>query len=784
MIPSGKHRVYISNLPITATIVDVTNLYAKYGPIKRIKFFNQYFFQNSFTAQEEICIPYPIGVAVIEYTLSASAEQCLRDQTPKIISGNILQTLRNPNSISNQYKKSIFLFFKSPSQDVDSISKVFKSKNFPFQSIKILHPASYGKDPLPGMAIINIGDSNLRESAIVNLSSPGFQLCHPMFDIEALNFTDQDPDIPAIVSTPILNNIPNRIQFNRWFDFEIRHLNNSYYVNSLLASQYSSRIKEQVLQNTEKNLTNNYLEIPIDIPGPFDLIVDTLNGRQIRICPDNAVFLLLCSDYLGIQTLKSATLHLINDFTDPSLAFYFVQELYKHNLPLDKHIDYIATNISKFLEGQQLKSLPHEIIRQVLIRLSENHSESKELSKWLLEFCKKDKSAHAILMPYLIKYSSSMNSQQVRQMIKEPGANLAAIRESLSSILGFGAVYDINFNPQNPDFGIFGFLQKGSRFPVYDIVDIQGSSNVNTILDHPSSTGNDCYTSPPIENMWIQFDLGKIEFVVKAYSIMNGLSRDSPHLRQWRLDGSNDEEKWQTIHSISDANVLKGKGKMGTWKCDKNVQPFRYIRLVQTGANSRNNFCLSFKSIEFYGQSTDDKSPFNFPYKQGHEWNGLVNYLRTNSKHKNRITIKTACDPFHLVDPNFYKNGGMWASPAVSFIKEPFIMFGFGNIHVEVKQYRLRSGEGPNFMTNWVLEGCDDSGSVWNVIDSRKNQNELSQRFAVNNFITTKTGSYNKLRLRMNGPNKAKQNVLCLSQIEFYGIISGANQYFKEEVRK
>ena len=88
--------------------------------------------------------------------------------------------------------------------------------------------------------------------------------------------------------------------------------------------------------------------------------------------------------------------------------------------------------------------------------------------------------------------------------------------------------------------------------------------------------------------------------LVCKYYILRGRSTNSGHPRSWKLQGSSDASNWkdldtQTNNSTIVNNTWFGAAVTGT-------TAFRYFRILQTGASSKNENYLSFGEWEFYGE--------------------------------------------------------------------------------------------------------------------------------------------------------------------------------------
>ena len=106
--------------------------------------------------------------------------------------------------------------------------------------------------------------------------------------------------------------------------------------------------------------------------------------------------------------------------------------------------------------------------------------------------------------------------------------------------------------------------------------------------------------------------------------------------------------------------------------------------------------------------------------------------------------------------------GSFWASPT------SLVQFDFKGRPVLVTDYSQRSGnDGGNYFITW--ERSDD-GTGWIAIDSRSTQ-ELSSKDIVKTYSCKASGSLRYIRLRQSGKNSGGNDLLNLSEIEFFGSI-------------
>lgn len=111
----------------------------------------------------------------------------------------------------------------------------------------------------------------------------------------------------------------------------------------------------------------------------------------------------------------------------------------------------------------------------------------------------------------------------------------------------------------------------------------------------------------PDEN-WVLFDFKEGHKVaLNAYTLRSG---GSSHPKSWKIEGSNDQSNWTTLHEVKNTNALNGPRKTQTYVLDEELktaetkQGFRYIRYVQLenlSLKPERKYRINLKAIEFFG---------------------------------------------------------------------------------------------------------------------------------------------------------------------------------------
>jgi hypothetical protein len=107
-------------------------------------------------------------------------------------------------------------------------------------------------------------------------------------------------------------------------------------------------------------------------------------------------------------------------------------------------------------------------------------------------------------------------------------------------------------------------------------------------------------------NSFFSFSLKKFQILLKIthYTIRHCASFDKDLLRNWILEGSNDNINWHLISIHSNDKNLTKKSSSHTWKIDNSIYFYSHFKIRLTGLNSDENNILSLGGLELYGVYT------------------------------------------------------------------------------------------------------------------------------------------------------------------------------------
>lgn len=122
----------------------------------------------------------------------------------------------------------------------------------------------------------------------------------------------------------------------------------------------------------------------------------------------------------------------------------------------------------------------------------------------------------------------------------------------------------------------------------------QGSVTVLT------NRAEEAFSTSSSGDNWIKLDLGpNRKLRVNKYTMRNR-GEGGWHIRNWNLQGSNDDTNWTNIDvRVNDSTITSG-GQWGAFNTSLSDK-YRYLRIIMTGNNSSGNRELTICEYEFYG---------------------------------------------------------------------------------------------------------------------------------------------------------------------------------------
>lgn len=190
-----------------------------------------------------------------------------------------------------------------------------------------------------------------------------------------------------------------------------------------------------------------------------------------------------------------------------------------------------------------------------------------------------------------ISRTTSPNNEHIRNERQQQPQMQLAVEAS------FEASERVEFN------GIINYL----RNRLFDNIDITASSILNRGFSpynvaHFEDPGSN-FQSKDARGSWICFDFKDRRVIPTNYEIKSrNCSEGASHLRNWVIEGSNNNSSWEILDQQNNCEYLNGISYAYTFPINNpNSRQYRYIRLRLSGKDWQGQYILMFNSFEIYG---------------------------------------------------------------------------------------------------------------------------------------------------------------------------------------
>ena len=747
----NQNIVYLGNVLSQCSEKDIYQLFIKFGKIKRIKLFCETF-QG---------VNYPVGFALIEFIDRVGYEECLKNKQHIQFQNSLIHV--HETKPDTKFGVSVFVFFNDDKVNRESLLEFFEN----VRPVDVRIKNAIGATSL-GFAIIEFPTTDAKEIALGLAPQAPFTIIAPSQKCIELSYSGIPEQTIAFSPdrTPFINNP----MYERFYDLEIIHNGTTYKVNSFLASAFSSRIHHLVLSNA----CLNRVEMRINEPGDFLLIVNVLFGQQIEITEENAYFLFLMAADLGIEFLMNATSGFILSKMTPEGALHLTYQLGDILLSDGPHIRYMAANNEAMRSLNEFQDLPIPILGAIFHNQLFNPGSIDVYCDWLISFVTKKPEERMRLLQF-IKFDEK-SKRHVLRLFKNNLVNVNIIRTPLLEMMKNGLtappegqkeVIECRHRPDRPDYGVFAmFCERCSGNPQdFNMVKVTSNTTLPKIIE-PGWT--EWWSTPNESGSWIEFDLKSYKLIPSCYTLKTMFADVKlPYMRSWRIEGSNDEVHWDLLSEQRNSNTTTEQKQWHTWDVITDKE-YRYIKLTQIDRNGSGNYCLFIHGIEFFGRLIGETVNTDLRHENGKDWKGVFDFLtqkcRGNPAEKGEIEIKSSCDPKYLIDKTWQ---GCWRSPKVP---NSWVMIEFINTEIILSSYSLRTHYGPAHIRSWDVEVSKDK-ETWYTVDSRVNRDEYKQPYTSLHWICTapQPDPMKYVRFTMTGPSSRNENIFWLSNIELFG---------------
>lgn len=377
-----------------------------------------------------------------------------------------------------------------------------------------------------------------------------------------------------------------RASISPFNSFTIHHDGKSYRCNPLIASSFSKKICSTIVENILCD------EITLQTgPGPFNLIIDYLNCKDITFTEAEAEFILEISIELCIDTLVVRCLDLIVSKLDTKQIFDYALRAFEAGLSVEPFANLLENHMTELIENNMFENVP-EVFIDIILKRNINV-------------------APTILIPFLMKYFNFVKSPNHRlakyypfssippnvaaNILKNPKVNIYRYLSLLPQITQ-AKISETNVSntiPYVPGHEFDGLMSK-LFYPAITSSSISQGSLESLLYQ------KDYFVSEPEDNPWIIFDFKMNTICITTYTISVLCQIDvgvTPF--KWKLEASSNKENWILIDQ-RESDLAKSPG---VFCFTAQMHSFhKYIRFTQLQSKPEKDKRLALERIEFFGQ--------------------------------------------------------------------------------------------------------------------------------------------------------------------------------------
>lgn len=385
--------------------------------------------------------------------------------------------------------------------------------------------------------------------------------------------------------------------------------------------------------------------------GDFDHILKLLNFNEEIISEDEIPFIIEIIEILGIKTNLKIQNN-INDEINISNILFRIRNNQKHpqllSKQLERDIEFFASHFNE-IKDELLKQIEEKhfeieefVIENILNdpklqlnnedelldfvnKLYKHDSKYSELYKYV-DFNNVESSSikefvdifdfndmtHSVWLSITKSLQQKTNQEKPSAKIQEINFDFTKHEDFLTEFEQINEeIEPINkeFEPNEDEFdGILNYLQTHSN--IKNEIIIYSSSNRNytdpyEIVNYASASSSSYILTRDKPNSWICIEFINHRIIPSGYMIESCTYDISETLRSWAIEGSNDNQYWETLDTQANNDSLNGVGLFHLFAVSNykyNTESFKYLRIRQTGSNWCENDSLFIASIEFYGK--------------------------------------------------------------------------------------------------------------------------------------------------------------------------------------
>lgn len=137
---------------------------------------------------------------------------------------------------------------------------------------------------------------------------------------------------------------------------------------------------------------------------------------------------------------------------------------------------------------------------------------------------------------------------------------------------------------------------------IFNAVTITASSVYSgTVSNLTDRSVSEFHTNNNTSTIWIKFNFGGNTVNPNYYVLRNRSAQASNYVRNWKLQGSNDDNTWTDLDTRTNNATLNTLNQLAGFTCTSSTN-YKFLRILQTGSNSSGLNYLVLGEVYFYGQ--------------------------------------------------------------------------------------------------------------------------------------------------------------------------------------
>lgn len=393
----------------------------------------------------------------------------------------------------------------------------------------------------------------------------------------------------------------------------------------------SDLLSPRICQIHTNDPTVDRYEINTQHSGDFSHILDLFNFKQNNLPESELPFILevienLDNEFIEYDEVKQEDLSI-----DNVLERLKKHEKYKkiYSNVFSSEIEFIASHFSEICTGheEELLKLSIESVEEIVKSKNLQIETEDELVRFLNVLYNKD---HGCAPLYGSVLFENVSSEMMKEFISIYDASDMTCEtwKSLSKRLELQTQKNeklVNKNrykkvtPRGIEFvstnenefkGIINHLRSQSNNKIENEVIVTASSVLHNVVKyHPQNVvlfvdQSKWFGTNNEPNCWLKLDFKDrrvipTDYIVKSFPA----GVNSYHPKSWLIEGSNDDQNWDSLDKQDNCSYLNGYNCVHTFKMShQSTKEYRYIRMKLTGPNWHGNNYFAIDSIDIYGK--------------------------------------------------------------------------------------------------------------------------------------------------------------------------------------